>query len=120
LVVHNNKLSSKSQAVRAVHGLTPVRTTLLPVQALDSAEQLVTGSISFAATAKNSLLDLDAWRLSTCGAGTDSATPTSARACQGLDSFPAMDAADVDSTCDRCAVLHALNQATLSAMLRPS
>lgn len=76
---------------------------LLPTQALDTAEQLVAGSLSFAAAARNSLLDLDAWRLSTCGAGTDSTTPTSARACQGqvLEGFPAMEGGDVDSTCDR-------------------
>lgn len=71
-------------------------------QAVDHAEQIVAGSISFAAAARNSLLDLDAWRLSTCGAGTESATPTSARACQdqSLEGF-SIQGSDTDSTCDR-------------------
>lgn len=80
------------------------------MQALDNAEQLVSGSINFAAAARNSLLDLDAWRLSTCGAGSDSTTPTSARTQpeQCLDGFAA-DGCDADGTCDRCAVRASLN-----------
>jgi hypothetical protein len=76
------------------------------VQALDNAEQLVSGSISFAAAARNSLLDLDAWRLSTCGAGTESATPTSAytQPEHCLDGCQA-GASDMDSTCDRLGTL---------------
>jgi hypothetical protein len=80
------------------------------MQALDNAEQLVSGSINFAAAARNSLLDLDAWRLSTCGAGSDSTTPTSARTQpeQCLDGFAA-GGCDADGTCDRCAVRASLN-----------
>lgn len=71
------------------------------VQALDNAEQLVAGSINFVSAARASLLDLDAWRLSTCGAGTDPTTPTSARTEQGMDAFQAA-GSDSDGTCDRC------------------
>lgn len=76
------------------------------MQALDNAEQLVAGSINFVAAAKNSLLDLDAWRLSTCGAATDSATPTSAAAYpeQSLDGFHT-GSSDIESSCDRCGTL---------------